>query len=72
MVAPATVAAGTRLAVETKSAAVVIDLPGPHPLVIEAGVIDELAQGHRLVELPDGGFGWMYLDREDAGDDHGH
>ncbi|MBB1496299.1 SseB family protein [Propioniciclava sp. MC1595] len=59
-------------AVETKSAAVVIDLPGPHPLVIEAGVIDELAQGHRLVELPDGGFGWMYLDREDAGDDHGH
>ena len=51
-------------AIETKSAAIVIDLPGPHPLVIEQGVIDELAQGHRLVELPDGGFGWMYLDKE--------
>ncbi len=34
--------------------------PGPHPVVIEGGLIDELAQGRRLVELPDGGFGWMY------------
>ncbi len=50
-------------AIETKSVAVLVDLPGPHPVVIEQGVIDELAQGHRLVELHDGGFGWMYLDR---------
>ena len=55
-------------AIETKSAAVLIDLPGPHPVVIEAGVIEELAKGHRLVELPDGGFGWMYLD-DAASDD---
>lgn len=55
-------------AVETKSAAIVIDIPGPHPLVIEAGVIDELAQGRRLVELPDGGFGWMYLRAGDGPD----
>lgn len=47
-------------AVETDSMAVLIDLPGPHPLVIERGLIDELAQGRRLVELPDGGFGWLF------------
>lgn len=55
-------------AIETQSAAILIDLPGPHPLVIESGVIDELAQGRRLVELPDGGFGWLYLDREQPGE----
>lgn len=61
---PCTIDDVAATAIETKSAAVVIDLPGPHPLVIEQGVIDELAQGRRLVELPDGGFGWMYLDKE--------
>ncbi|QIK73203.1 SseB family protein [Propioniciclava coleopterorum] len=49
-------------AIQTGSMAVLIDLPGPHPLVIERGLIDELAQGRRLVELPDGGFGWMFRD----------
>ncbi len=48
---------------ETKSQAILVDLPGPHPVVIELGIVQELAQGRRLVELPDGGFGWMYLDR---------
>jgi hypothetical protein len=47
-------------AVETRAAAVVIDLAGPARLVIEADLIGELAQGRRLVELPDGGFGWLY------------
>ena len=51
-------------AVETGSTAVLIDLPGPHPVVIERGLIDELAQGRRLVELPDGGFGWMFAQPE--------
>lgn len=59
-------------AVETNSDAVVIDLPGPHSLVIERGVIDQLAQGHRLVELPDGGFGWMYLDHGADAPQHEH
>ena len=47
-------------AVETRAEAVLIDLAGPATLVIEADLIGELAQGRRLVELPDGGFGWLY------------
>lgn len=47
--------------VETDAAAILVDLPGPHPLVIERELVNQLAQGHRLVELPDGGFAWMYL-----------
>jgi len=46
-------------AVETGAEAVVVDLAGPAALVIEAGLVTELAQGRRLVELPDGGFGWV-------------
>lgn len=53
-------------ALETDAEAIVVDLPGPHPLVLERGLIAELAQGHRLVELPDGGFGWLYVDRSGA------
>ena len=40
-------------------AAVLIDIAGPHALVIEGDVLDELAAGHRLVELSDGEFGWV-------------
>ncbi len=47
-------------AAEQRSAAILIDIAGPHPLVIEAGLIAELARGRRLVELDDGGWGWMY------------
>lgn len=47
-------------AVETGARALVIDLAGPAQLVIEADLIAELAQGRRLVELDDGGFGWLY------------
>lgn len=47
-------------AVETDARAVVIDLAGPASLIIEAELIRELSQGRRLVELPDGGFGWLY------------
>lgn len=50
-------------AVETAARAVVIDLAGPSSLVIEADLIAELAQGRRLVELTDGGFGWLYRAR---------
>jgi hypothetical protein len=48
---------------EVHGAAIVIDVEGPFPLVIEGPLVDELARGRRLVELPDGGFGWMFLDR---------
>lgn len=54
-------------AVETTAAAVVIDLAGPSRLVIEADLIAELARGRRLVELPDGGFGWLYRTERDSG-----
>lgn len=48
-------------AVETASAAIVVDVNGPSPLVIEGDVVAELAAGRRLVELEDGGFGWLSL-----------
>lgn len=35
-----------------------VDLAGPHPLEISGDVLAELAAGHRLVALGDGGFGW--------------
>lgn len=38
--------------------ALVVDVAGPHPLVIAEEVLAELAQGHRLVELGQGDFGW--------------
>lgn len=46
---------------ETGSSAIVVDVAGPHPLVIEGVVVDELARGRRIVELPEGGFAWMWL-----------
>ncbi|MFV0451734.1 MAG: SseB family protein [Propioniciclava sp.] len=46
--------------IETSSAAMVIDLAGPAQVVLEGEVVSRLAQGHRLVELDDGGFAWVY------------
>jgi len=45
-------------AVETGAEAILVDLAGPATLVIEAGLVAELAHGRRLVELEDG-FGWL-------------
>lgn len=45
-------------AVETDSAAVVIDVSGQSPIVLERELIDQLAQGRRLVELDTGEFAW--------------
>lgn len=50
-------------AVETGSAAIVVDVNGPHPLVIEGELIGHLASGRRLVALDDGGWGWLYVER---------
>lgn len=47
-------------AVETDCSAIVVDVAGPASLVIEAPLIAELAAGRRLVELDDGGFGWLF------------
>ncbi|WP_051215154.1 SseB family protein [Granulicoccus phenolivorans] len=38
---------------------VVIDLVGPHPLVIRGEILQNLALSRRLTRLPDGGFGWL-------------
>lgn len=47
-------------ALETNSTAVVIDIAGPRQVVLEGDVVDHLARGHRLVELEDGGFAWVF------------
>lgn len=55
-------------AVETGSSAVVIDLAGPTQIVLEGDVVQQLAQGHRLIELDDGGFAWVYARAEEPAD----
>ena len=40
--------------------ALLVDVAGPSPLVIEEGLVAELANARRLVELDGGGWGWMF------------
>lgn len=56
-------------AAHTGSDAILVDLAGPHRLVIDAELIAHLAAGRRLVELNDGNWGWMFLagDSSDPG-----
>ncbi|HJV14000.1 MAG TPA: SseB family protein [Propionibacteriaceae bacterium] len=56
---PVTVDIAAQAAKGEDASAVLIDLAGPHRLVIEGAILGELAAGHRLVELPDGEFGWI-------------
>ena len=56
---PVTLDRAAQTAQNEDLAAVLIDVAGPHALVIEGEVLQELAAGHRLVELPDGDFGWV-------------
>jgi SseB protein N-terminal domain len=56
---PVTVDRAAQTARDEDLAAVLVDVAGPHPLVIEGEVLAELAAGHRLVELADGEFGWI-------------
>lgn len=55
-------------AIETRSAAVVLDLHGPHRLVIEEPLLSRLAAGERLVRTREG-WGWLSLSRGAAGTD---
>lgn len=58
-------------AVESGCSAIVVDVAGPASLVIEAPLIAELAAGRRLIELEDGGFGWLFRqDGPGAGHQH--
>jgi hypothetical protein len=49
-------------AVDQGCVAVLVDLAGPSPLVIEGELLAELARGRRLVRLDDGGWGWLYAE----------
>ncbi len=53
-------------AVEQEAEAVLIDLVGPHPLVIEGDLLAELARGRRLVRLEDGGWAWLFADSSES------
>lgn len=54
---PVTVDKVAQTAAAEGAVAVLVDVAGPYPLVLEGEVLDALAQGHRLVDLGDG-FGW--------------
>ncbi|HEY5978764.1 MAG TPA: SseB family protein [Microlunatus sp.] len=54
---PVTVDTVAETAAAEGAVAVLVDVAGPHPLVLEGDVLDALARGHRLVDLGDG-FGW--------------
>ena len=56
---PVTIDIAAQAAASQELTVVLIDVAGPHPLVLEGEVLAELAAGHRLVELPDGQFGWI-------------
>jgi hypothetical protein len=59
---PATLDDVAATVLETGDDALLVDSAGPVPFVIENDLISQLAQGRRLVELQDGGFGWAFLD----------
>jgi hypothetical protein len=61
---PVTIDRAAQTARSEDLTAVLIDLAGPHPLVIEGEILGELAAGHRLVELADGEFGWIIPPRQ--------
>jgi hypothetical protein len=54
---PVTVDKVAETAAAEGAVAVLVDVAGPHPLVLDGEVLDALARGHRLVDLGDG-FGW--------------
>jgi SseB protein N-terminal domain len=54
---PVTLDKAAEAALADGAAALLVDLAGPDPLVIDGDLLDQLAAGHRLVRLEDG-FGW--------------
>jgi SseB protein N-terminal domain len=56
---PVTIDRAAQTARNEDLTAVLVDVAGPHPFVIEGEVLEELAAGHRLLELADGEFGWV-------------
>lgn len=62
---PATLDVVCATARAESASTVLIDLAGPHALVIEGELVTQLADSHRLTRLPDGSFGWLST-REDS------
>lgn len=58
---PATLDVTAQAARADGAAAVLVDVAGPYPLVVEGDVLTALADGRRVVELADGSFGWASL-----------
>jgi hypothetical protein len=63
---PVTLDVAAQSAQADGAAALLVDFAGPHALVIEGDVLAALGQGHRLVELPDGQFGWAMSSEQRA------
>ena len=60
---PVTLDVAAQTTLSEGCSALLIDLAGPHPIAIEGGptapaLLDELAAGHRLVEVGPEEFGW--------------
>ncbi|WP_446721085.1 SseB family protein [Luteococcus sp. H138] len=49
---------------ETGASHLLLDIAGPTPFELGPELVTELAQGHRLVEVEPGQFGWMFLAEE--------
>ncbi len=56
---PVTLDIAAQAARSEELSALLIDVAGPHTLVLEGGILVELAVGHRLIEVSDGEFGWI-------------
>jgi hypothetical protein len=55
---PVTIDLAAKTARSEGAAVLLIDVSGPEPLAIDGQVLDDLAQGHRLVETAPEIFGW--------------
>lgn len=55
---PVTLDIAARSTLQAEAQALLIDIDGPSPLVIEGEVLSGLAAGHRLIEIETDQFGW--------------
>lgn len=51
---------------EAGASHLLVDVAGPAQFVLGPDLVQQLAQGHRLVELEPGEFGWMFVDESGA------
>jgi hypothetical protein len=56
---PVTLDRAAQAALDDGAVALVVDVDGPYPLVIEGEVLAGIGQGHRLVGLDNDEFGWV-------------